>query len=531
MTIIGIDLGTTKSVVAVWHEGKPVVIPDPAGPPGQNHIMPSVVAFDPRTKRWLVGHPALQLAQSEPERVILSSKRLMGRRYEDEFVQEQSQRRHLLYKLDRSHWVEDGIAAVVAGNELTPQEVAAKILGQLKRNAEVFLGYEVNQAVITVPAYFNDTQRQASQAAGRLAGLRVSQMLNEPTAACLAFGFSKRLEARKTIAVYDLGGGTFDVSILEVGGGLPFSVRATAGETFLGGDDLNWLIVEWLLKPLDPVIRKLIDDHPPSLASLRIEAEAAKKRLSTDERTQLVIGADHLPPSVPPFEYELSRETLEQLAAEWIEKTFVPCRLALRDAELTASDIQEVLLVGGQTRMPALRRAVQDFFGIEPTTTVDPEEVVGLGAAVLAAVLAGQLSGLKLADVVPLSLGVDALGEMDVLIQRNTRVPVRVTKMYTTVSDNQPAVEIQIYQGEEVKAHKNVRLATLRLEVEPAPKGQPHIEVIFNVDMDGILNVTAIDKATGNEKQVTPLYHPGLSESQLREIRETEQAQDDEAHP
>jgi molecular chaperone DnaK len=407
---------------------------------------------------------------------------------------------------------------------LTPQEVSAKILHKLKTDAEAYLGHEVTQAVITVPAYFHDSQRQATRDAGRLAGLDVKRVINEPTAACLAYGYTKLAEQRQKVAVYDLGGGTFDISILEVGRG-PFRVRATNGDTYLGGDDLDWLLIDWIMSHLDTSVAARLKNDILALVSVRFAVEQAKIDLSTtDEADMCLEEMPHLPPELRKLGLRLSRMRLDEIAEAFIRRTLAPCERALQDARLQATDLQDVLLVGGQTRMPAIRQAVHNFFQREPVTNVNPVEIVALGAAVQAAILANEATGLKLADVVPLTLGVSTKGRMDELIKRNTTVPVVKTRVYTTAEENQESVEIQIYQGEYPTVADNIPLGKIELKgIEPAPAGEPEIEVTFRVDQDCILHVTGKDLRSGNFKELTITDSVRLSEEEIEAmIREAE---------
>jgi molecular chaperone DnaK len=510
--IVGIDLGTTKCAVAVWQNGEPRIIPDASG----ENIIPSVVAFDSAKGKWVVGHAAKQLAVTDPQAAIYSAKRLMGRRFSDDAVRNALADMHILYALEKSKVRRDGIDVVVGDKHLTPQEVSAKLLAHLKATAEAELGQEVTEAVITVPAYFHDSQRQATRDAGRLAGLEVKRVLNEPTAACLAFGFQRLADERKKVAVYDLGGGTFDISILEIGRG-PFRVLATHGDDYLGGDDLDWLIVDWAIDQLGGNEQTQIKEDVHALARLRAAAEAAKKDLSSQEKTVIKIsGALSADIKITDLSLELTREKLEELTEPLIKRTLKPCEQALHDARVNTSDIKEVLLVGGQTRMPAIRRAVRDFFGIEPNTSVKPEEVVALGAAVQSAIMAGVATNLKLADVVPLSLGVNSKGMMDTIIARNTPIPVHKTKNYSTDLDNQDTVEISIYQGEGIAVAENNKLGGFLLKgILPAPAGEPDIEVTFHVDQDGILHVTGKDLKTGNSHETTITDSMRLSDAEI----------------
>lgn len=518
--ILGIDLGTTKSVMAIWRDNAPYVIPNAEGHP----ITPSVVARDAKSGQWQVGYNAQTLTAGEPSAAIYSIKRFIGRRFSEDVVQESLRKLRIFYKIGKLDQG-DGFGVSVGGMHLTPQEVSAKILLKLKADAENFLGHQVRQAVISVPAYFHHSQRQATCDAARLAGLEVRRVLNEPTAACLAFGYTKLAEERKLIAVYDLGGGTFDLSILEVGRG-PFRVRTTNGNTFLGGEDLNWLIVDSILAQIGGDEQIRLQQDIPALARLRTIAEQAKVDLSLKDEVCIHISGPLSPHSqVCNLDFKLTRTELEEMARPFIKQTLEPCAQALHDAHLRPSDIQEVLLVGGQTRMPAIREAVRDFFGIEPNCSINPEEVVALGASVQAAILAGEATGLKLADVVPLSLGVNTRGQMNVLIPRNTPVPYESTKIYSTFYDNQESVEVQVYQGERPQVADNTKLGSfILMGIPPAPANVPEIEIKFEVDTDGILHVLARDRQTTNQKELTITDTVNLSEEQIAEkIRDAEE--------
>ena len=519
--ILGIDLGTTNSAVAIWRDGEPQIIPDSDG----QILTPSVVALDPANGQVVVGRRAYAIAAENPHSTIYSIKRLMGRRFEEDLVQEDLQKCRILYEVEESKRRRGGIEVTVGDKHLTPQEVSAKILQKLKADAEAFLGHKITQAVITVPAYFHDSQRQATRDAGRLAGLEVKRVLSEPTAACLAFGYQKLKEVRQKIAVYDLGGGTFDISILEVGRG-PFRVRSTNGNAHLGGDDLDQLIVESILDKIGGEKKSQLQEDLIALAQLRVAAEQAKIDLSSKEEVQVQITQPLSPTStVGNLDLTLTRPQLQAMAEKLITQTLAPCRQALQDARLLADDIQEVLLVGGQTRMPAIRKAVQDFFGQEPNITVNPEEVVAQGAAVQAAILAGIVTGLRLADVVPLTLGMKSKGRMDAIIPRNTPVPVVKTKIYSTAYENQESVELEIYQGERSLVGDNFKLGGFILGgIEPAPAGEPEIEVTFRVDPDGILHVSATDLRTSNCKEITITDSMRLTEAEIEAmLREAEE--------
>jgi len=515
MAIVGIDLGTTNTCAAVWRDGEPQIIPNSEGSP----LTPSVVAFDAEQQEWVVGQAARQLAKCHPVMSVYSIKRFVGRSFGDAMVQEAIHKLRILYEIEESVKKKSGINVVLGEFHLTPPEVSAKILQKIKVDAEQFLGCPVNEAVVTVPAYFHDSQRQATRDAGKIAGLEVRRVFNEPTAACLAFGYKKLAEERKTVAVYDLGGGTFDISILDVGRG-PFRVRSTNGRTDLGGDDLDWMIVDWFLDQLDKTDKKRLHDDLVVLAHLRSIAEEAKIILSTTKEFHLILSEPVIPaPELNNQEFHLTRTRLESLAANWIEQTFDPCKQALIDARLTVGDLREVLLVGGQTKMPAVRKAVREFFGQEPNTNLNPDEVVGLGAAVQAAILAGQATGLRLADVIPLTLGVNTKGRMDAILKRNTPIPIKQSKIYSTASDNQESVEVQVYQGEHPMSDHNVKLASFMLRgIEPSPAGDPEIEVTFDVDEDGILHVAGKDIQTGNYQEVTITDSIKLTEDEIQAI-------------
>jgi molecular chaperone DnaK len=520
--IVGIDLGTTKSAIAVWDGDGPRIIPNAQG----QLTTPSVVAHDPDSGEWLVGTAAQAMALEHPGAAIYAIKRFMGRRFKDDAVQESLQRQQILYEVVASNAANrpDAVEVAIDGLRLTPQEISSKILTSLKTAAETHLGHAVTQAVITVPAYFDDAQRQATRDAGRLAGLEVEHILSEPTAACIAFGFAKLNEEHKEVAVYDLGGGTFDISIILVGHS-PFRVLATNGDTQLGGNDIDWAIVDWALHQIESTIATRLRDDLKAMAQLRAAAERAKRDLSAPDaaRTRLVVTDG--------VELDLARETLESLAKEWIDKTIACCRAALADAHLEPDDIKQVLLVGGQTRMPAVRRAVGEYFGIEPNVSVNPEEVVALGAAVQGAILADTVKGLKLADVVPLTLGLRIRdGIMDPVIPRNTAVPFKQTKTYRPATDGQDTVEIMIYQGERPLVANNKLLGKFLIEGLPLAAGIPELEITFWVDGNGILDVTAKDLGTGKEGSIHITESTRLSDEDVeRMIREANEFQAEDA--
>jgi molecular chaperone DnaK len=513
--IIGIDLGTTNSCVAVMEGGEAVVIPNSEGA----RTTPSVVAFSKSGER-LVGQVAKRQAITNPENTIYSIKRLMGRKFDDPEVNRTKQLvPYQVVKADNGDaWVQIG------EKKYAPPEISAMILQKLKADAEAYLGEKVTQAVITVPAYFNDSQRQATKDAGQIAGLEVLRIINEPTAASLAYGLDKKADEK--IAVYDLGGGTFDISILELGEGV-FEVKSTNGDTHLGGDDFDQRIINWLADEFKKEQGIDLRQDRMALQRLKEAAEKAKQELSSVMQTEVnlpFITADASGPKH--LNMTLSRSKLEQLVEDLIEKTGGPVRQALADAGRSASDIDEVVLVGGQTRMPAIQELVKKIFGKDPHKGVNPDEVVAVGAAIQAGVLAGDVKDVLLLDVTPLSLGIETLGGISTkLIERNTTIPASKSQIFSTASDNQPSVEINVLQGERELAQYNKSLGRFILDgIPPAPRGVPQIEVTFDIDANGIVNVSAKDKGTGREQKITITASSGLSKEEVeRMVKESEQ--------
>lgn len=510
--IIGIDLGTTNSVVAVMEGGEPVVIPTAEG----GRLCPSVVAFT-KNGEEIVGQTARRQAVVNPDNTIFSVKRLMGRRYNDSEVVKA--RQILPYKIVEGPGHDARVYIPQTGKEYTPQEISARILRKLKQDAEAYLGEPVTQAVITVPAYFNDSQRQATKDAGQIAGLEVLRIINEPTAASLAYGLDKK-EA-ETILVFDLGGGTFDVSILEVGEGV-VEVRSTSGDTFLGGDDWDQRIADYVADEFKKDQGIDLRGDRQALQRLKEAAEKAKIELSTVMETEInlpFITADASGPKH--LQMKLTRAKLEQLTEDLVERCRKPFEQALRDAKLTARDLDEVVLVGGATRMPMIQNLVRELTGgKEPHKGVNPDEVVAIGAAIQAGVLAGEVKDVLLLDVTPLTLGVETLGGvMTPLIERNTTIPVRKSEVFSTAEDGQTAVTIHVLQGERPMAADNISLGMFNLEgIPPAPRGIPQIEVTFDIDANGILNVSAKDKATGKEQQITITASTNLSQNEVERL-------------
>ena len=509
--VIGIDLGTTFSCVAVMEGGEPVVIPSAEG----GRVTPSVVAISKNGER-LTGQVAKRQAITNPDNTIFSIKRLMGRRFDDAEVQRDT--KVLPYKLDAA---ENGDARVwMGGRSYSPAEISAMILQKLKTDAEAYLGDTVQEAVVTVPAYFNDSQRQATKAAGEIAGLKVLRIINEPTAASLAYGMDKREE--KVIAVYDLGGGTFDISILEIGEGT-FQVKSTNGDTHLGGDDFDQRIIEWLCDEFKRDQGIDLKQDRMALQRLKEAAEKAKVELSSVMQTEInlpFITADASGPKH--MNIVLTRAKLEQLVGELVEETIGPCRQALEDAGVTPDKVGEVVLVGGQTRMPLVQETVQKFFEREPHKGVNPDEVVAMGAAIQAGVLKGEVRDVLLLDVTPLTLGIETLGGMATpIIPRNTTIPTAKSQVFTTATDGQPSVEIHVLQGERTMAADNKSLGRFVLDgILPAPRGIPQVEVSFDIDANGILNVSARDKGTGHEQKITIVAGSGLSKEEIERMKQ-----------
>jgi len=517
--IIGIDLGTTNSVVAVMEAGEPTVIPSAEG----ERLVPSVVAVNKNHER-LIGRVARNQAVVNPENTVFSIKRFMGRKFNDPEVQRTLSR--VPYKIAQAP--NGDIRVILDGKEYSAPEISAMILGKLKADAEAYLGETVTQAVITVPAYFNDAQRNATKDAGKIAGLDVQRIINEPTASSLAYGLDKKKD--EVIAVYDLGGGTFDISVLDVGDGV-FQVRSTSGDTFLGGDDFDLRIIDYVADEFKRENGIDLRNDRQSLQRLKEAAEKAKIELSTLMQTEInlpYITADASGPKH--LVMTLTRAKLEQLTSDLVERSLGPVRQALKDADTDASKINEVVLVGGMTRMPAVQEAVRRLFNKEPHKGVNPDEVVAIGAAIQAGVLGGEVKDILLLDVTPLSLSVETLGGVATpLIERNTTIPTRKSQIFSTASDNQNQVEIHVVQGERPMAGDNKSLGRFILDgIPPAPRGLPQIEVTFDIDANGIIKVTALDKATQRSQHITITASSGLSDTEIEKMRKEAELHADE---
>ena len=514
--IIGIDLGTTNSCVSVMEGNEPVVIPNSEG----KRTTPSIVAFlDEGKGERKVGDPAKRQAITNPKNTINSVKRFMGKKYSD--INEE--KRNLSYVVEKGS--NDTVRVKIGSRKYTPQELSAMILQKMKSTAEDYLGSEVKEAVITVPAYFNDSERQATKEAGTIAGLDVKRIINEPTAAALAYGLDKKDKDLK-IAVYDFGGGTFDISILELGDGV-FEVKSTNGDVHLGGDDFDSVLIDWLAEEFKIVEGIYLREDPMALQRLKEAAEKAKIELSSSTSTEInlpyIMPVDGVPKHLVK---SLSRAKFEQLSQKLIERTLDPCKKALKDAKIDVSEIDEVILVGGTTRIPKIQEEVEKFFKKKPSKGVNPDEVVAVGAAIQGGVLTGEVKDVLLLDVTPLSLGIETLnGVFTKLIESNTTIPTKKSETFSTAADNQPAVEIHVLQGERPMAKDNKTIGRFHLDgIPPAPRGVPQIEVTFDIDANGILNVSAKDKGTGKEQNIRIEASSGLSEEEINKMKDEAKA-------